>query len=434
MSSSTVDPATPFPPAGGYIKAIRTSSRALRATAGVTISHESIRQFLYSPAFSSTFNKLSHSHGLALPLNFPSQLSELNLISVLALVNLGSGYRVPLHAHADRGAWDSIRALVLSMYITSSAEDDGDLLSARALQDISIDKVADLMQLPTHTERPHESIPGVVVGERGGPLYDLVKIVTSTLNETGSILVSQGYPDLGSFVLEALREGERVGKRRGGGVDTEVVLEKVRINHGIWCRPYRGSQIVLAFPAFQDMAIVHGKPVYIFKKALFLLHGIALRFSSRAAAKDSGSDGSIPVPDTSSLPVFSDNVLPSILIHLGIIDLSQCTSPRITGQFKRADHLDALLQPQPTVSAGMMKMQKIRGDGPVLTEAEAYILRASAIEACEVIVEEARNATGCGWLRKLTLPELDGWLWAGAKDRADYRELGRFVLRDTAYF
>ena len=95
------------------------------------------------------------------------------------------------------------------------------------MKGITIDKVASLMQMPTHTERAHESIPGVVVGELGGPLYDLVKIVTSTLNETGAILLSQGYPDLGSFVLEALREGERVGKRRGGGVDIEVVLEKV---------------------------------------------------------------------------------------------------------------------------------------------------------------------------------------------------------------
>jgi hypothetical protein len=174
--------------------------------------------------------------------------------------------------------------------------------------------------------------------------------------------------------------------------------------------------------------------VYIFKKALFLLHGIALRFSSRADAKDTSSGGSIPTPDTSSLPVFSDNVLPSILVHLGIIDLSQCTSPRLARQFKPADNLDALLQPPPALSAGVTKMQKMPRDGPALTEAEAYILRAAAIEACEEIVEEAHKATDCGWSRTLRLPELDGWLWAGAKDRPDYRELGRFVLRDTAYF
>ena len=155
-------------------------------------------------------------------------LSELNVVSVLALLNFGSGYRVPLHAYTGRGAWDSIRALVLSLFITSSAE--GDLLSAKAIKDITVDKVGELTQLPTHIERPHDTIPGVVVGERGGPLYELISLITVTLNETGEILVSQGYPDLGSFVLEVLREGQNVGRRRGGGVDVDVVIEKVKFS------------------------------------------------------------------------------------------------------------------------------------------------------------------------------------------------------------
>lgn len=150
------------------------------------------------------------------------------------------------------------------------------------------------------------------------------------------------------------------------------------------------------------------------------------------------SSGSIPVPDTSCLPVFSDNALPSILVHLGIIDLSHSTSPLLTRQFRQADNLDALLQSPPSVSHDEMKRWKLQPpkDGPVLTESDAYIIRASAIDACEQIVEEAHKAVreDCDWLRTLTLTELDGWLWAGAKDRLDYRELARFVLRDTAYF
>jgi hypothetical protein len=167
---------------------------------------------------------------------------------------------------------------------------------------------------------------------------------------------------------------------------------------------------------------------------LFLIHGIYQRFSSRTEAKDT----SIPVPDTSSLPVFSDNVLPSILVHLGIIDLSHSTSPSLTRQFRPADNLTALLQLPSTVSPDEIKRWKLQPpkDGPVLTETDAYILRASAIDACEQIVEEAHKAVGedCDWLRRLTLTELDGWLWSGAKDRLDYRKLERFVLRDTAYF
>jgi hypothetical protein len=48
-----------------------------------------------------------------------------------------------------------------------------------------------------------------------------------------------------------------------------------------------------------------------------MIHLVNLRFSS--------SPHDFVVPDTSQLPVFSDNVLPSMLVHLGIIDLSSAT-------------------------------------------------------------------------------------------------------------
>ncbi|KAF8520377.1 hypothetical protein BU17DRAFT_75631 [Hysterangium stoloniferum] len=411
-------PATPpFPPSGGYIDAIRSSSRALRETSGVIISHDAIHRFLHSKALASTFKKLSQSHGLALPLNFPSQLAELNVISVLSLVNIGSGYRIPLHAHTGRGAWDSIRALILSLFITSSAEDGGDLLSATGLKSITTGKVASLMNVPTHTEKPHEQIPGVVVGELGGPLYDLVKIITSILNETGDILESQGYPDLGSFVLESLKEGERVGKLSGRGVDVEVVLEK----------------IIRAIPAFRDMAMVNDTPIYLFKKALFLLNGITSRLSCRV-----GDDGGIPVSDTSTLPIYADNVIPSMLVHLGIIDLSQVSSSALRTAFKSTTSVDALLDTAPAFSVEEQKLLegRIPKEGPILSGPDACILRAAAIEACDLIVEEAHKVEGdeLAWLKQMNLPEIDAWIWAGAKDRPDYRELERFALRDTPFF
>ncbi|KIJ39849.1 hypothetical protein M422DRAFT_32453 [Sphaerobolus stellatus SS14] len=403
----------PFPPPGGYLNAIRTSSCVLRELSGVTISHEGIQRFLKSKAFSSTFDKLSQNHGLALPLNFPSQLSELNVISVLSLVNFGSGFRVPLHEKTGRGAWDSIRALILGLYISSSS-DGSDLLSAKALKDISTGTVANMMNIPTHIERPHESIPGVIVGEVGGPLFELVKLVTSTLNETGEILISQGYPDLGSFILEVLKEGERVGKRNGKGVDVETVLEK----------------IVGAIPAFRDMALVNGQPIYVFKKALFLLHGIQQRLGL-------GSSG-IPALDASNLPIFADNVIPSILVHLGVIDLSNAKLPSVPPSFKAQSNLDTLLDVAPKLSPEeLKKLKNLKPkEGPILTVDDSYVLRAAAIDACEIILEEAHKieAEEFAWLKKLTLPQLDAWLWAGAKDRPDYRELERFVFRDTNFF
>lgn len=168
---------------------------------------------------------------------------------------MGSGYRVPLHNHTGRGAWDSIRALILSLYI---AEDD--YLSAKGLKSLTTGAIAAMMNVPTHVERPHETIPGLTVGEIGGPLFDLVKLVTGLLNETGEILVSQGYPNLGSLVLEALKEGQRVGKSKGKRVDNEVVLEMVRKgNYAYHCSLTLIWKIVRAIPGFRDMAMVNGQ-------------------------------------------------------------------------------------------------------------------------------------------------------------------------------
>ena len=169
---------------------------------------------------------------MALPLNFSSPAAELNVLSVLSLLNFASGYRVPLHRASGRGAFDNIRAFVFAAYISSSSSSpgeggDGEYFSARGMRAITPATVADLMRLTgaIHVERPHEAIPGVTVGELGGPVWEVVQLVARTLNETGEALAAGGYPGLGSFVLEALREGEKA--RRAGGDECEVALERV---------------------------------------------------------------------------------------------------------------------------------------------------------------------------------------------------------------
>lgn len=110
------------------------------------------------------------------------------------------------------------------MYISSSAE-DVDYLGAAGMRGVSAQAVAELMGVEgkINVERAHETIRGLVVGERGGPVWELVQLVTRVLNETGEVLVRGGYPDLGAFVLEALREA----RDAEGGCD--VVLERVRV-------------------------------------------------------------------------------------------------------------------------------------------------------------------------------------------------------------
>jgi hypothetical protein len=160
-----------------------------------------------------------------MPLRFPSVSSEVNLISILSILNFAHAYRVPLKKATGRGAYDSMRALLFGLYLSSSDEED--LLSARGMKDLTRGRVADLMQLAghLHVEAAHPTIPGLTIGELGGPLNELVNEVTRVLNETGAILLIGGYPNLGEFVLDAMKKGQ---VSEGGPVDPEVVLDEVR--------------------------------------------------------------------------------------------------------------------------------------------------------------------------------------------------------------
>lgn len=143
--------------------------------------------------------------------------------------------------------------------------------------------------------------------------------------------------------------------------------------------------------------------------------------------------------------MFTDNVIPSLLIHLGVIDLS--ASPALSLLFPDArseDRLATLLGPAPSnVVRGGQNTKALPKEGPVLTSDQAYILRAAAIDACELIVAEARSLEpsvlpsddgSLEWIKDIRLPDLDMWIWSIAKDRQDYRALERFVLRDTVFF
>ncbi|KAJ8494553.1 hypothetical protein ONZ45_g13203 [Pleurotus djamor] len=401
-----------LPADGKYLEAIRSSTKALRIASGIKIESDSIHRLLNSPAFTTSFKRVSLAHGLALPLNFPSVVSELNLIAILSLLNFGSGFRVPLRQATGRGAWDNIRALVFSMFIMSTTGDE-DYLSARGMKAITTQKVAELMGVSVHVEKPHESIPGITVGTLGGPMYDLVKLIAHTLNETGGVLVASGYPDLGTFVIEALKEGAKVASKVHGDAEVDLILDRV----------------VRAIPAFRDMALINGQPVYCFKKALFMIHAIVTRFGSQTSPP-------FPLPSTSHIPVFTDNVLPSMLIHLGVIDLSG--TPLASLFPSVSEHLLRLLE---TPQEGLQAEPIETPEGPILSAEQAYVLRAAAVDACEMMIGEARRMDSAsstskdnGWIKDITLPELDMWIWAVAKDRSDYRQLKRFVLRETNFF
>ena len=173
---------------------------------------------------------------MLLPLKFDSIADEINVLSLLSILNFTSGYRVPLHEATGRGAFDTIRAFIFSMYLTAVTGSGENLLSAKGMRAIEEGKVAELMGLAdkVHVEKPHATIPGVVVGELGGPVWEVVQLVTKVMRETGDVLVKGGYSDLGAFVLEALKEGEKAKQDPANvdkvNADCDVILERVRFH------------------------------------------------------------------------------------------------------------------------------------------------------------------------------------------------------------
>ncbi|KAJ7072426.1 hypothetical protein C8F01DRAFT_1103966, partial [Mycena amicta] len=344
-----------FPESGHYLESIRASAAAATRNAGVVVNEAAIARLVASSAFQSSFDRLAAADNMAMPLLFPSAAAELCFFGLLAILNFGSGFRVPLHkATGGRGASNTMKALALGMYIS----DEG-LMTAHGMQNISQAKIAELMNVKLHIERPHETLP-VVVGELGGPMYDLVKLVTGTLNETGDILVNKGYSDLGVFIAQVLQTAQ---------TNVDVILE----------------HLVRTFPAFQDMAVVDGQQIFCFKKALFLIHAISVRFPSAP----------FPLPSVSvNLPILTDNVVPSLLVHLGVIDLSG-SAPLASIPLHAAspERLQTLLA---TAAPGSIAPIAV-SPGPVVSSNQAFILRAAAIDACERIVEAAKAAgmDGC---------------------------------------
>ncbi|QRV96560.1 hypothetical protein RhiJN_24578 [Ceratobasidium sp. AG-Ba] len=409
-------PVPPLPESGRYIEAVRSSCRELRLGSGIDVPAVAVERLLQSPALGGSFTRLGTVHGVNFPLVFPSIKAELNFLGTLALLNFASGYRAPLHEATGRGAYDNIRTLVMGMYIDS----DSGLMSARGWDQLTAPQIAGLLNISLHQEKAHPTIPGLVVGSLGGPLNELVGIIVDTLKDAGQVLIKGGYDDLGAFIVETLEGARRTGAAQDASSSPDVVVER----------------LVKAIPGFRDMAMINGKPVYLFKKALFLVHAIALRFGGAASQ-------SIPIPPTDQLPVFSDNVLPSMLVHLGVLDLSQGPSSLRVAfpDAGSAETLETLLQEPTTENSSSEAGRPAKGtpslDGPVLSAQDAYVLRASAVDACEIIVEAARQNAKDGdpsWRKDMTLPQLDGWLWAVAKDRKDYRHLPRFAERGTAFY
>jgi hypothetical protein len=157
------------------------------------------------------------------------------------------------------------------------------------------------------------------------------------------------------------------------------------------------------------MCIIDNEPVYILKKVQILASDLSLRFSSSKLEL-------FNFYNIDESPIFSDNVIPTILNHLGIIPFSMPS--------------DANSRQKQIIE----ELQEDLRTGRPTTKERSYIFRAAAVDACEVIVQRAREMSdGKPFMKNMTAGQLDAYLWQAAK-QGETRDVTRFCDANTVYF
>lgn len=371
---------------------VRAVCAVVAHDAGIRIDDEGIRAFLQSLT-QDEFERLKTQHGLRFPLAFGSIEDEVNFVAVLALLNAFSGYRIDFHKATGHGAYDNVRRMVLGLYL--SADGDAASLSAEGLAHVTPAMLAQLLGVPTHTEAPHPTLPMVTVGTQGGPLKEPLELAASMCRDTGAFLQQRHMPSLGAYVLQACEAATATD-------DADAAF----------------LAAITQVPAFDDTFVDRDRHLHLWKKAYFLLHTLR-GFLERPALPPALAhlrtyyEAHTPAP----LPMFVDNVVPTMLATFRILSFVDCPEP-------------ALRHWQPEPQEGHLQ-------GPCLSRDAAYRVRAAALAAGAQIVEVAhdmaRASPDKAWLAAMTEEQLDAYLWSRAKDPA-FRCVPRLCERGTKMY
>lgn len=378
---------------GTLLGAMRPAAAAAAAQAGIKIDDAAIEKF-WTSVDEHAFARLKDEHGLRFPLRFRSFDDQLTVTAVLALLNAFSGYRVDFHQATGHGVYDGVRRIVMGLYL--SAEGD-DALRAEDLARVSAAQLAGLLGVATHTETAHPTMPFVTVGTVGGPLHEPLQLAADLCRGAGEFLQQRRHASLASYLREVCERALDAGD----------------------CVDSRILEGIAAIPGFHDTRRLGPTEVYLYKKALFLLH--ALRTQVRhAAARPPWAErlaAHWQAQEPAPLPMFVDNVIPTMLVSLGILDVDESTVDALHG-WRPAPAADAVQQ------------------GPELAAADAYRVRAAALAAGARMIESARRfATdeAHAWLGAVTEAELDAYLWSHAKEGA-LRRVPRLCERHTVMY
>ncbi|TIC30541.1 hypothetical protein E3Q11_00927 [Wallemia mellicola] len=279
---------------------------------------------------------------------YHTDAEELSVFGLLSALNFASGYRETLHKYTGKGAFDNIKRFVLGLFLSK----DSGTLTVDGLEGFTNEFTIELLDIKPFNEKPHPTLPGVVVGERDDVAFEFVNLVTSTLNDIGRTLRQLNKASFGDYLFDLFSQAS--------GADNIV------------------NDLVTRFESFRDEHTVKvgadNVQIKLYKKALILVETISIELRGR-------SDVPFELP-SAELPIFSDNVIPSMLLHWGIIEIPESSShfdETTKRAFKHDEEeykaiIDGLEQEQQRDLGAVVQ-------GPSLSSSQAALIRSAAVEA-----------------------------------------------------
>jgi hypothetical protein len=285
--------------------------------------------------------------GSGLPLKFSHARDKVNLLCVMDMLQFGSGYRKELNKALGKGAVSTIKYGMIGMHLC------GVKFTTAFLRNVDVNSIAEHFHLPLMTDEPVEGLPGVTMGKPSS-LKPLAEAITATLRDAGDRLFTFGMVDFYDLC-------EKVIKRNPDAPAQAVVRELVEV----------------VPKAFDDRyALEGGAVVAIFKKAQLVAADLHREMADE--------DPLFSFKDVATLTIFSDNVVPCVLRHLGLLQLPEPLARKVD-----------LGAPLP------------HGDKDEVS------LRAASVVACERVLAAARTRKG---FEGITAMELDFYLYTMGKD------------------
>lgn len=241
---------------------------------------------------------------------FESVQQEAAFITLMHALDFGGGWRLELHAHHGRGAWQTVKPGLLSMLREQPT------LPASWLASLTLDRVAKFFGLA-----------GAV------PLEGFAKQLTHVCHEVGVSIGRSGEATVGEWLM-------------------------ARLGHGAGALV---AELIRAFPStFDDRYMLRGREVCLYKKAQLVVGELYHRFHHE--------DPRFDFADGSQLTAFIDNVICAVLRRDGIVTCSAALTAAIDGHQLIPSGSDEEVSLRAAAMAGVEEIvAQVRARGEELT-------------------------------------------------------------------